>query len=67
MPTLFLPECEAATPRLLEHMSDGAVLNYYHCHGCSYVWTTEKNGTAVVSDIPPRTPPPLPPLKTNPS
>ena len=44
-------------------MSDGSALNYYYCDGCGYIWTTEKNGTAVVSDIPPRIPPPLSPFK----
>jgi len=63
MLTLHCPECEAATPHLLDHMSDGGVLNYYHCRGCGYIWATEKNSTAVVSDIPPPIPAPLPPFK----
>ena len=30
--------CEKPLSRLLDHMSDGAGLNYYHCDGCRYIW-----------------------------
>ena len=42
MPSLVCPECSHPA-RKLEACSDGAIVNYYLCGQCGYVWTLPKH------------------------
>ena len=50
------PACHAPTlPVLLETSSSNATVNYYRCEPCAHVWTTPKDGTAVLRHVTPLT------------
>ena len=50
------PACHARTsPVLLESSSSNAAVNYYRCEHCAHVWTTPKDGVAVLRHVTPLT------------
>ena len=50
------PACQTPTPPvLLESSSRHATLNHCRCEPCAHVWTTPKDGTAVLRHVTPLT------------
>ena len=48
------PACQTPTPPvLLESSSSTATVNYYRCEPCAHVWTTPKDGVAVLRHVTP--------------
>ena len=45
---LRCPSCDATTSTMLDHLSEGAVENYYRCD-CGHIWATSKRDGSVVT------------------
>ena len=46
------PACHTPTPPiLLESSNSNATVNYYRCEPCAHVWTTPKDGTAILRRV----------------
>lgn len=53
MPVQPCPGCGTETPRKLDAASQQARVNYYRCPTCGHVWTTTKDGGAILDHVTP--------------
>ena len=59
MPNKPCPNCGAIVARALDAASQDAHVNYYRCQSCGHIWTTTKDGSAIVRHVTPLRLPPV--------
>jgi len=55
MPIQRCPSCDRPTLRLMDETIRDAAVNYYRCRNCDHIWTTTKDGDAIVEHLTPLT------------
>ncbi len=53
MPVQPCPACGQQTPRHMQEISKGALINYYTCSACGHAWTVNKREPSDVTHLTP--------------